>query len=110
MRVDEFLEDGATFRSDEERYAQLRGLRIQLEYDPLQGNKELSKAAIVEARMKTISGTGDPVSEQKFRLKDRDGKTNIEVTVQAYFEKSKIPLMSFLAVGTDRHRIQHQVE
>ena len=89
--VSDFLQDTTTFKYQSERLAKLRNLRVQLTYDPVHsGTKPRSAAATIEARIKTIAGTGLPVSEQKFTLKGRDGKPDTKITVQSHFERSKL--------------------
>lgn len=91
MLVSDFLKDEKTFYKKAERLAQLRGLRVQLTYEPAHtGTDLISQAATIDARMKTIAGTGLPVTEQKFELKGHNGNPTVEVTVKAYFEKSKV--------------------
>ncbi|EAT81940.2 hypothetical protein SNOG_10546 [Parastagonospora nodorum SN15] len=87
--VSDFLQDTTTFKYQSERLAKLRNLRVQLTYDPVHsGTKPRSAAATIEARIKTIAGTGLPVSEQKFTLKGRDGKPDTKITVQSHFERT----------------------
>lgn len=89
--MSEFLNDSTTFRNPQERLAMLRGLRVQLTYEPVHVGKETrSRAALIDARMKTIPGTGLPVCDQKFKLQGQNGNPEIEVTVQAYLEKSML--------------------
>ncbi|KAH4122881.1 hypothetical protein HBH47_082000 [Parastagonospora nodorum] len=105
--VSDFLQDTTTFKYQSERLAKLRNLRVQLTYDPVHsGTKPRSAAATIEARIKTIAGTGLPVSEQKFTLKGRDGKPDTKITVQSHFERTYQspplnPKMPAINCGTD---------
>ncbi|KAH7380394.1 Piwi domain-containing protein [Phaeosphaeria sp. MPI-PUGE-AT-0046c] len=105
--VSEFLNDSVTFPNRPARLAQLRGLRVQLMYEPVHtGNEPRSRAATINARMKIIAGTGLPVTEQKFQLKGQNGNTGNEVTVKAYLEKTynatlQNPGMPAINCGTD---------
>jgi len=96
--VSDFLQDTTTFKDENERLAKLRNLRVQLTYDPIHSGKPRSAAATIEARIKTIAGTGLPVSQQTFILKGRDGKPDSKTTVQSHFEQSKLHAPLFSAV------------
>jgi eukaryotic translation initiation factor 2C len=85
--VSEFLSDEFTFRSRDERLTQLRGLRVQLTYEPASKAKR-SHSATIEARIKSIAGTGIAVGLQKFTLDGRDGQPDSEITVQQHFKDS----------------------
>jgi eukaryotic translation initiation factor 2C len=88
--VSQFLGDQQTFRNLDERKAQLRGLRVQVMYDPKwTGGIPRSKAAMIKARIKTIVGTGQAVCQQKFGLNGGDGQPDVATTVQSYFRKSR---------------------
>jgi eukaryotic translation initiation factor 2C len=88
--VSDFLKDDTTFKNQNDRLAQLRGLQVQLTYDPVHPSKQpRSRTAEIAARIKTIAGTGKAVGKQTFILKGRDGTADTEITVQGHFEGSK---------------------
>jgi eukaryotic translation initiation factor 2C len=88
--VSDFLNDTTTFRNSQERLAHLRGLRVQLSYEPVHnGSAPRSQAATIDARIKTIAGTGLPVCDQTFQLKGQNGNPGAETTVKDHFEKSE---------------------
>ncbi|KAF1849347.1 Piwi-domain-containing protein [Cucurbitaria berberidis CBS 394.84] len=87
--VSKFLLDNNTIRDQEERLSVLRGLRVHLTYDPKHSGVEArSRAATIEAYMKTIEETGLPCLRQTFNHKGRDGKPDEKPTVQQYFQKT----------------------
>ncbi|KAF1918354.1 ribonuclease H-like domain-containing protein [Ampelomyces quisqualis] len=87
--VSDFLNDDRTFGDEQQRLSQLQGLRVQLMYDPVYNGKvPRSKAATIEARIKTIAGHGRQVSQENFLLKGKDGQPEVSTTVQAHFEKT----------------------
>lgn len=88
--VSHFLLDSTTIKDRDERVSVLRGLRVHLTYDPKHyGKVKRSPAETTEAYMKSIDGTGDPASLQKFTLKGRDGQSDESLNVQQYFQRSK---------------------
>jgi eukaryotic translation initiation factor 2C len=77
-------------------------------YDPVHsGKKPRSAAATIEARLKSIKGTGLPVCEQKFPLKGRNGAVDMETTVQAHFSNSEFCSPSLYGLqSTDYDSVQ----
>jgi eukaryotic translation initiation factor 2C len=87
--VSDFLRDDTTFKNQQDRLAQLRGLRVHLTYDPVHSGKQpRSRTAEIAACIKTIAGTGKAVREQTFILKSRDGQADAEVIVQEHFART----------------------
>jgi hypothetical protein len=111
--VSDFLNDRTTFKDPNERMAQLRGLQVQLTYEPVYSGKQpRSKAAQIEARIKTITGTGQSVSEQKFILSGRNGEAEKEITVLLHFQSSKsykpyFALCGVIRSSADLRSVQH---
>lgn len=88
--VSQFLTDDNTIKNQSERLSVLKGLRVHLTYEPKHTCKEpRSRAATVEASMKTVAGGGRACSQQTFKLQGRDGKPDEYPTVQAHFQKSE---------------------
>ncbi|KAH7068121.1 ribonuclease H-like domain-containing protein [Paraphoma chrysanthemicola] len=82
---------------------------INLSYSPR------SRAAAIEARMKTIRGTGVRVDTQTFELDDRDGKPATRITVLQHFKNTypKIavnPTLPAINCGTDDRPMWYPAE
>lgn len=89
--VSKFLSDAFTFKSLEEREPVLRGLRVCLIYTPKHiASGEKSAATSIEARNKTIEGTGEVCSRLIITIKSKTGGPNERMTLQQYFQKSKL--------------------
>ncbi|KAF2851686.1 Piwi-domain-containing protein [Plenodomus tracheiphilus IPT5] len=99
--VSQFLSDNTSFKSPNARLKALRGVRVQLTYEPKRsGKKPLSTAATIASRIKTITNGGDLCNTQKFTLKDVGDKTIKDHFEQTYGNPLRFPGLPAINCGT----------